>query len=66
MILNETRSLISRSTYCFFLVLKHFVGLLEAAALLHTLPLDVALPKLLQEPISPWKTLEERVCILPI
>ncbi len=52
--------------YRSLLIFKHFIGLLKAAALLGTLPLNVALPELLQEAISPWKTFEERVCILAI
>lgn len=52
--------------YRSLLIFKHFIGLLKAAALLGTFPLNVARPELLQETIIPWKTFEERVCILAI
>lgn len=45
--------------YRAFLVLKHLVGFLEAAALLHTLSLNVALAEFLQEAVGPRKALEE-------
>lgn len=49
-----------------FFVLKHFVGLLEAAALLHTLPLNVPFLQLFQESVGSWETLEDGVSILII
>lgn len=52
--------------YRSLLIFKHFIGLLKAAALLGTLPFNVARPELLKETIIPWKTFEERVCILAI
>lgn len=54
------------SIYRLLLIFKHFIGLLKAAALFGTFPLNVARPELLQETIISWKTFEERVCILAI
>lgn len=47
-------------------VLKHFIGLFEAAALLTTLPLDVPLSQLLKKAIGSRETLQDGVSILTI
>lgn len=47
-------------------VLKHLVGLLEAAALLHTLPLNVTFLQLFQESVGSGESLEDGVSILII
>lgn len=45
-------------------VLKHFIGLFEAAALLTTLPLYVPLSQLLQVAVGSRETLQDRMSIL--
>lgn len=47
-------------------VLKYFIGLFEAAALLTTLPLNVPQSQFLQEAIGSRETLQDRVSILAI
>lgn len=49
-----------------FFVLKDFVCLFKAAALLHTLPLDVAFLQLFQKSVGSRETLEDGMSILII
>lgn len=46
-------------THCLLLVLEHFLDLLITADLLHALPLDGALPDLLQEAVGSGKALQD-------
>lgn len=61
-VLSQACALAHRSLF----VLKHFIGLFEAAALLSTLPLNVPLSQLLQEAIGSRQTLQDGVSILTI
>lgn len=54
------------ATYCFLLVLKHFPRLLQIAALLDALPLQVVLLHLLEGPrVVALLPPQEGVCRLP-
>lgn len=65
---NKESSRVAKGSLAYrpFFVLKHFVGLFKAAALLHTLPLYVPFLQLFQESVGSWETLEDGVSILII